>query len=281
MRCPKCGFISFDRPGNCGKCGRDLEAVAAELGGTVFPGEAPAFLATALAAAEETADNAVTTSIFNDDQEESLDLSEPEPPEPEAELAYSLEPESESEPEAELEPAPAAEAAPTAPEPAASGPEPTAADLPDLSSADLATEQSAAAGEPAMDLGLASSSPVAEPLDPAADSPPADSDTAAAETMLDLDDLTANPESGAEPFTLEDDHGSAIQDIDDLLGDPASSPMPAATSGENEAAAAQELVLSLDDDTPLGVAAENDRQTPEIPDLDLSLESEEEPPKTS
>lgn len=32
MRCPKCGYISFDYLSSCEKCGKDLEEVAAVLG---------------------------------------------------------------------------------------------------------------------------------------------------------------------------------------------------------------------------------------------------------
>jgi hypothetical protein len=48
MRCPKCGYISFDRQKSCGKCSHDLTAVAEQLQGTVIKAEAPFFLAAAL-----------------------------------------------------------------------------------------------------------------------------------------------------------------------------------------------------------------------------------------
>ncbi len=32
MRCPKCGYISFDYVNNCEKCGKDLKEVASVLG---------------------------------------------------------------------------------------------------------------------------------------------------------------------------------------------------------------------------------------------------------
>ncbi|HCC54878.1 MAG TPA: hypothetical protein DEQ20_08150 [Desulfobulbaceae bacterium] len=44
MRCPKCGYISFDRQKSCGKCGNDLMAVAEQLQGTVGKNAAPFFL---------------------------------------------------------------------------------------------------------------------------------------------------------------------------------------------------------------------------------------------
>jgi hypothetical protein len=49
MRCPKCGFISFDNLTACAKCGKDIADVASELQGTSIKVEAPMFLSTALA----------------------------------------------------------------------------------------------------------------------------------------------------------------------------------------------------------------------------------------
>ncbi len=50
MRCPKCGFISFDHLTACNKCGKDIADVAAELQGTTIKVEPPMFLSSALAA---------------------------------------------------------------------------------------------------------------------------------------------------------------------------------------------------------------------------------------
>lgn len=44
MRCPKCGYISFDHLETCGKCSKDLSAVSATLGGGLYSTEAPRFL---------------------------------------------------------------------------------------------------------------------------------------------------------------------------------------------------------------------------------------------
>ncbi|MHB1015971.1 MAG: hypothetical protein ACYC2W_11930 [Desulfurivibrionaceae bacterium] len=44
MRCPKCGYISFDRQRSCGRCSNDLTAVAEQLQGTVGKAAAPFFL---------------------------------------------------------------------------------------------------------------------------------------------------------------------------------------------------------------------------------------------
>jgi len=49
MRCPKCGFISFDHLSSCAKCGKDIAEVASELQGTSIKVETPMFLSGALA----------------------------------------------------------------------------------------------------------------------------------------------------------------------------------------------------------------------------------------
>jgi hypothetical protein len=48
MRCPKCGYISFDRQRSCGKCRGDLTSVAEQLQGTVSTAVAPFFLGAVL-----------------------------------------------------------------------------------------------------------------------------------------------------------------------------------------------------------------------------------------
>ena len=48
MRCPKCGYISFDRQKSCSRCSNDLTAVAEQLQGTVGKNAAPFFLGAVL-----------------------------------------------------------------------------------------------------------------------------------------------------------------------------------------------------------------------------------------
>jgi hypothetical protein len=43
MRCPKCGFISFDQLGTCKKCNKNISELTAEIEGTVFAVPAPPF----------------------------------------------------------------------------------------------------------------------------------------------------------------------------------------------------------------------------------------------
>lgn len=44
MRCPKCGYISFDHLEVCVKCKKNIKAVSDSLHGSVFQASAPAFL---------------------------------------------------------------------------------------------------------------------------------------------------------------------------------------------------------------------------------------------
>ena len=44
MRCPKCGYISFDTLGSCKKCKKNIGELVEELEGTVFESPAPVFL---------------------------------------------------------------------------------------------------------------------------------------------------------------------------------------------------------------------------------------------
>ena len=44
MRCPKCGFISFDHLDNCLKCNKEFKDIAGLVQGTVFKVQAPSFL---------------------------------------------------------------------------------------------------------------------------------------------------------------------------------------------------------------------------------------------
>lgn len=44
MRCPKCGYISFDQQETCNKCQKYIGDVVAEIKGTTFSAKAPSFL---------------------------------------------------------------------------------------------------------------------------------------------------------------------------------------------------------------------------------------------
>jgi len=44
MRCPKCGYISFDHLESCKKCNKNISEASADIDGTVFAVAAPVFL---------------------------------------------------------------------------------------------------------------------------------------------------------------------------------------------------------------------------------------------
>ena len=44
MRCPKCGYISFDHQETCNKCQKYIGDVVADIKGTTFSAKAPSFL---------------------------------------------------------------------------------------------------------------------------------------------------------------------------------------------------------------------------------------------
>jgi hypothetical protein len=72
MRCPKCGYISFDRQKSCGKCSGDLTVVAEQVQGTGVNIVPPFFLGRALGLQQADAVGAAPF-VFNDEAV-SLDL---------------------------------------------------------------------------------------------------------------------------------------------------------------------------------------------------------------
>ena len=74
MRCPKCGFISFDHLISCAKCGRDVSEVASELQGTSIKVEVPMFLSGALAALAES-EESFEEHAMECDVDEGIDFS--------------------------------------------------------------------------------------------------------------------------------------------------------------------------------------------------------------
>ena len=90
MRCPKCGYISFDQQRSCGKCGNDLTAVAEQLKGTVSKAAPPFFLGAVLG--QQTPVYNEQSSVLQGDEEETLALDELEaetPPTEEDELDFA------------------------------------------------------------------------------------------------------------------------------------------------------------------------------------------------
>ncbi len=66
MRCPKCGYISFDHLERCKKCGKDIAEATAELEGTVFEAVVPVFLQFEAGGNEEVADDMAGASAGED-----------------------------------------------------------------------------------------------------------------------------------------------------------------------------------------------------------------------
>jgi len=125
MRCPKCGFISFDHLTSCAKCGRDTAEVASELQGTSIKVEAPMFLSGALAAYADRQDS-FDDQAMDAEADEGIDFSmEDEAVEEEAvemaeaEEAVDFSIEEEEEADISLAEAEAEEAATTSEEPKA------------------------------------------------------------------------------------------------------------------------------------------------------------------
>ncbi|HIJ89515.1 MAG: hypothetical protein OEV89_01475 [Desulfobulbaceae bacterium] len=79
MRCPKCGYISFDRQRSCGKCSNDLTAVAEQLKGTVSKAAAPFFLG-AILGKQKQAEAASGPALYEEEETLALDELESETP---------------------------------------------------------------------------------------------------------------------------------------------------------------------------------------------------------
>jgi hypothetical protein len=75
MRCPKCGYISYDHLTACAKCGRDVSELAAELQGTSIKTEAPMFLSGALGAFSGEEEETFEEQALEAEMEEGIDFS--------------------------------------------------------------------------------------------------------------------------------------------------------------------------------------------------------------
>lgn len=74
MRCPKCGYISFDHLEKCLKCKKDIEAVSDGLAGSTYNIEAPSFLKLKSEKVEDIADDVdMSEELAFDDDEEYVD----------------------------------------------------------------------------------------------------------------------------------------------------------------------------------------------------------------
>lgn len=73
MRCPKCGYITFDHLETCTKCKKNIASAAEQLSGTTFQAEAPSFLQFEVHAAS--AENDGSVDVFSDEDDIELDMS--------------------------------------------------------------------------------------------------------------------------------------------------------------------------------------------------------------
>jgi len=71
MRCPKCGYISFDHLETCLKCKKDIKSVSDVLSGTVFNVQTPSFLKFEAGSSEGTL--AEDMDMFGDESAEEED----------------------------------------------------------------------------------------------------------------------------------------------------------------------------------------------------------------
>jgi hypothetical protein len=72
MRCPKCGYITFDHLEICTKCKKEIAAASEQLSGTVFKAEAPAFLQ--FAVRESDSGNEVSDDLLQEDKDIDLEF---------------------------------------------------------------------------------------------------------------------------------------------------------------------------------------------------------------
>ncbi len=86
MRCPKCGFISFDLVETCGKCGKNISEEAALPHGTTTNVEPPRFLRFDTAKAEPEAPAGVEATAELETEEAVVDMTE----ESSQEIEFSL-----------------------------------------------------------------------------------------------------------------------------------------------------------------------------------------------
>lgn len=73
MRCPKCGYITFDHLETCTKCRKKIAAMSEQLSGTIFKAEAPAFLQ--FKVHEPATGNDASVDLFSEDNDIDVEFS--------------------------------------------------------------------------------------------------------------------------------------------------------------------------------------------------------------
>ncbi|MBU4033484.1 MAG: hypothetical protein KKG34_01685 [Proteobacteria bacterium] len=258
MRCPKCGYISFDRQRTCGKCSNSLTALAEQLDGTTSKAVAPFFLGGVLGRQE----SANAEPDYALDEEETLRLDELEndiPQTDEDDLDFAGTPLDED--EFQDQPLPSL-------------------GLEDIDMSDLMPpqeEQVEDEEEPVLSLGDEREEAVATPVQDEEDAlmgielPSLEPDTIMnvneTENLLDDRENEATPP----PASAEDDE---IIDLSSLMSFDEPPPKPAATEEDHDM-----LELSLDDGEH-APSPEDEPKKPantmaDIPDLGLTLENDD------
>lgn len=250
MRCPQCGYISFDDRESCLKCASDLLALAGSLNGTAFAFPAPAFLAVALAARDESSEEA---EIVEEEKPDD-DWTGPEEPE------KLGEPGEDDEEPGSWEDNPDLLELETFSRPGEESAGPDHLDLLDLD--DPSRREPAGMAMDLFDVTLAKAADY--PADQAPDHAAAKVSWPEDQELEDISDLLGETAPG------ESLPGGPVPG-------PPVSPSPPSPSAPSEATArsSAEPILSLDEEAPLGAAAPS-QAPPEIPDLGLSLEISDE-----
>lgn len=258
MRCPKCGYISFDRQRTCGKCSNSLTALAEQINGTTSKAAAPFFLGGVLGRK----DSADAEPDYALDEEEALSLDELEDDVRQAdedELDFAGAPLDED--ELQDQPLPSL-------------------GLEDIDMSDLMPppeEEAEEEEEPVLSLGDEPEEPVAAPAQDEEDTlmgielPSLEPDT-----VMNVDE-TENLLGGREDETTPppaDAEEDEIIDLSSLMSFDEPPPKPAAAEDDLDM-----LELSLDDGEH-APATEDEAKKPadtmaDIPDLGLTLENDD------
>lgn len=78
MRCPKCGYISFDHLETCLKCKKNIKSASDSLSGTVYNVSAPTFLKFAISEAAEGETSDFDAFVTVDDEMDSGEIQDPD-----------------------------------------------------------------------------------------------------------------------------------------------------------------------------------------------------------
>lgn len=259
MRCPKCGYISFDRQRSCGKCSNDLTAVSEQLQGTVSKAAAPFFLGAALG--RQTPSQAESAPDFYE-EEESLSLDELEAdasPANEDDLDFAGAPLDEDDLEAQPLPS---------------------LGLEDIDVSDLVPPQEEEEEELVLHIGNEQQETILAPAPPQEEE---DSLTGIEFSSLEPDDLLSADEQEPPPAGAEDDEIidlSSLMSFDEPPANPADSEDDLDILELPPGDAPEEMHLGLEDGETAPAQADEAKKpasaVADIPDLGLTLENDDQ-----